>query len=254
MIDPHFPIDWRLAVSIVTLLIAGVAKAVTGMGVPVAAVPVLVALYGDLRMVLVVTILATVVSDIPMLWKYRSRYRDAMMFSGFVIAAIIGVIIGTRILVFVNPAILSGVLALVVIAFIVVTWLGRLPTLSRSMASRISPLIGLLCGTLQGAAGAAGPLTTSYLISIDLPRESFLFAIIFLFSITDFTQFFTLQALHLTTLPVFAASVGILVLVFIGMGLGFKIQSRINDVVFKRGVLLMLAVATVGLLYRASRG
>jgi len=43
------------------------------MGLPVAGVPILVALYGDLRLVLLTTVLATAVSDIPMLWKYSQE-------------------------------------------------------------------------------------------------------------------------------------------------------------------------------------
>jgi len=41
-----FAIDWRLAVAIVAIVVAGIAKGVTGMGLPIAGVPILVALYG----------------------------------------------------------------------------------------------------------------------------------------------------------------------------------------------------------------
>ena len=56
MIDGTIPIDIRLVLAIATVFIAGVAKGVTGMGLPVAGVPILVALYGDLRLVLLTTI------------------------------------------------------------------------------------------------------------------------------------------------------------------------------------------------------
>src|SRR5471030_2980149 len=125
MIDGSIPIDIRLVLAIATIFIAGVAKGVTGMGLPIAGVPILVALYGDLRMVLVVTILGSATADIPLLWRYRSRYRDATMLIGFGVLGIIGIVVGTQILAFVRPAILSGVLAAVVIVFAVMSWLGR---------------------------------------------------------------------------------------------------------------------------------
>jgi uncharacterized membrane protein YfcA len=43
-------------------------------------------------------------------------------------------------------------------------------------------------------------------------------------------------------------------LLFAGMGIGFTIQKRIDDAIFKRAVLLMLACAAVGLVIRALRG
>lgn len=249
-----FPIDWRLAVALIAILVAGIAKGVTGMGLPIAGVPILVALYGDLRMVLVVTILGSATADIPLLWRYRARYRDATMLIGFGVFGIAGIIAGTQILTFVRPAILSGVLALVVIAFTILSWLGRVPTISTTLAARIGPAVGLVCGLLQGSVGAAGPVTTSYLLSTQLSREGFLFAINATFFVLDWTQFFSLQRLGLTTPPVFAASVGVAVLCFMGLGIGFAIHDCIDDKVFRRGVLLMLGVAAVALITRAARG
>src|ERR1700681_3107005 len=92
-----FPVDARLAVAALAIVVAGVAKGVTGMGIPIAGVPILVALYGDLRMVLVVTVLGSATADIPMLWRYRDRWRDAKMLLGFGIMGIIGIVVGTQI-------------------------------------------------------------------------------------------------------------------------------------------------------------
>gem|GEM_PF-1251569 len=254
MIDLGIPIDWRLLVAFLTLLIAGIAKAITGMGVPIAGVPILVALYGDLRLVLLMTILSTAVSDVPMLWRYRRQYREAAPLAGFLICSIAGIFIGTKILTLVNPAILCGLLAIIVVIFIPISWFGKVPTVSPVLASRIGPFLGLLCGVVQGTAGASGPIVTSFLISIKLSRESFLFAIIAMFSVLDWTQLVSLQLLHLTTTGIFIISVAFLAIVFAGMAIGFAIQKRINDLVFRRGVLVMLAIAALGLIIRASRG
>ena len=244
--------DWRLGVAVLAVVVAGIAKGVTGMGLPIAGVPILVALYGDLRMVLVVTILGSATADLPLLWRYRRNYRDASMLIGFLIFGSIGIVLGTQILAFARPAILSGVLALVVIVFAVLSWLGRTPTISKTLAGRIGPVVGLVCGVLQGAVGAAGPITTSYLLSTKLSRESFLFAINATFFILDWTQFFRLQ--QLGTPLILAGSLAVTVLVFVGLGIGFAIHDRIDDKVFRRFVLVMLGCAAVALIARALRG
>jgi uncharacterized protein len=254
MIDGSIPIDIRLVLAIATIFIAGVAKGVTGMGLPVAGVPILVALYGDLRLVLLTTILATALSDIPMVYRSRKSYREASILTGFLICGLIGIVIGTRILLFVKVSILSGVLAAVVIAFILVSWFGKVPTMNRVLASRVGPLIGLVSGIIQGSAGASGPIVTTYLVSSQLTREGFLFSINLIFLVLDWTQFVSLQELHLTTPAIWTWAVGVVVLVFAGMGLGFAIQKRIDDTIFKRAVLVMLACAAVGLVIRALHG
>lgn len=254
MIDVGFPVDWRLGVAIATIVLAGVAKAVTGMGVPVAGVPILVALYGDLRLVLVTTILATALADFPMLYKFRAAYKEASILIGFIAFGLIGIIIGTAILAYVKTAILCAVLAVVVVVFIFVSWFGKVPTMSRTVASRIGPLIGLVCGMLQGSAGASGPVVTTYLVSSQLTRAGFLFAINAIFFVLDWTQFTTLHLKFTTTPAQWVVQLAIAVLVFAGMGIGFAIQNRIDDIVFKRAVLVMLAFAAAGLVIRAVSG
>jgi uncharacterized membrane protein YfcA len=254
LIDGTIPIDVRFGIAVATILLAGVAKGVTGLGIPVAAVPILVALYGDLRLVLLTTILATALADIPLLWRFRKNYREASIFVGFLIAGAIGMYIGTRILAYVQTSILSAVLAAVVIAFIAVSVAGKVPTIGRPLAMRLGPLIGLICGTLQGSAGASGPIVTTYLVSSQLTRDGFLFAINLIFFVLDWTQFATLQSLHLTTPAIWLTSAGVVVLAFAGIAIGFALQKRIDDVVFKRALLVMLGFAAVGLLIRAARG
>jgi uncharacterized membrane protein YfcA len=254
VIDGSIPIDARLGIAIAAILLAGVAKGVTGMGLPVAGVPILVALYGDLRLVLLTTVLATAVSDVPMLWRFRKNYREASILTGFLICGLIGIVIGTRILLYVKVSILSAILAAVVIAFIAVSWFGKVPTMSRPLAQRVGPLIGFACGIIQGSAGASGPIVTTYLVSSQLSRDGFLFAINAVFFVLDWTQFASLQQLHLTTLAIWQAAGVVLVLAFAGIGIGLAIQKRIDDVIFKRAVLVMLGCAAIGLVIRALRG
>jgi uncharacterized membrane protein YfcA len=254
MPDSTIPIDFRLLIAVVTVLLAGVAIGVTGMGLPVAGVPILVALYGDLRLVLLSTVLATACSDVPMLWRFRKNYREASILVWFLLFGLIGIVIGTRILLYVKTSILCAVLAAVVIAFILVSWFGKVPTMSRVVAQRISPLIGFACGLIQGSAGASGPIVTTYLVSTKFSRDGFLFAINAIFFALDWTQFASLQQLHMTTAAIWQTSLAVLVLVFVGLGIGLVIQKRIDDQIFKRAVLVMLACAAVGLVIRALRG
>ena len=252
MPDFLLPLDWRFVLAIAAVVIAGIAKGVTGMGLPVAGVPILVGLYGNLRDVLVATILGTAMSDLPILWRFRKQAGDLRSIVGFVIAGAIGMVIGTHILGIVRPVYLSAILAIVLVVVITVSWLGRIPTMSQEIARKIGPIVGIFAGMLQGAAGASGPVVTSYLLSMKLPRASFLFTLNAIFLVLDWTQFVSLQQYTTDTFRVL--SIGVMVLTLAGLAVGLAIQKHINDVVFRRGVLIMLSLAALGLIARALHG
>lgn len=254
MLDAVFPLDGRIVVAIAAILLAGFAKGVTGIGLPVIGVPIMVALYGDLRAVLLVTVFATALSDIPFVVQGAKHARGVSFLAGFIGAGLVGVVLGTYLLVAIRPAILTFVLALVLIVFVAVQWLGKMPRMSRLAATRWGWLIGLAAGVLQGSAGASGPLTTSYLVSLDLPRDVFLFSINAIFLVLDWTLLVSLQRLGLYTPHLYALCAGIVALSAAGMVVGIAAGKRIDDAVFRRGVLLVLMVAVLSLLIRSLRG
>lgn len=254
MLDSVFPVDGRIVAAIAAVLLAGFAKGVTGMGLPIIGVPILVALYGDLRAVLLVTIFSTALSDIPFVVHGARRWREVLFLIGFVLAGLIGVVLGTHLLVTIRPQILTLVLACVLIVFITIQWLGRMPKFERERATRWGWFIGLLAGLLQGSAGSSGPFATSYLVSLDLQRELFLFSLNFVFLILDWTLLVSLSRLGLYTPYLFQISAGILGLSVVGMVVGVLAGKRIDDFVFRRGVLVVLAIAVISLLFRSLRG
>ncbi|MFN2460482.1 MAG: sulfite exporter TauE/SafE family protein [Candidatus Velthaea sp.] len=250
---PTVPIDSRLVVALIAIFVAGIAKGVTGMGIPVVGVPILAALYGDLRLILPMTIVATTLSDVAMAWRWRRPLGEARILVPFAVAGLVGIVAGTQLLVRVRPQFLSALLACVVIAFVVVSLLGKMPTLERGAAGRWGAAIGLAAGAIQGSAGASGPIVTSYLLSMQLPRATFLFAINVIFAVLDVTQTASLGRLGLLHVASLGAVAVVTALALVGMWIGFAVHDRIDDRAFQRGVLVLLAVTAVGLLARAAR-
>lgn len=252
--DAVFPLDWRLGVLVAAVLLSGFAKGVTGMGLPIIGVPILAAVYGDLRAVLIVTIFATALADLPFIVRGIHMWREARFLGGYLIVGLVGIVIGTRILVLVHPQYLTLTLGVLLAVFIVVTWTGRLPRIEHKTAARWGPVIGLFAGILQGATGASGPLTTSYLVSMDLSRALFLFSINVIFTVLDWTQLVSLSRLGLYTPYLYTLAVGIIVLTGAGMVVGFAAGRRIDDQAFRRGVLVLLSAAALSLFVRSLRG
>jgi uncharacterized membrane protein YfcA len=247
-------LDWRIVIAIAALLLAGISKTITGMGVPVAAVPVLTALYGDLSDVIVVTIVATTLSDIFFVVRGRRYARDALPLIPLLICGAVGIVIGAHVLLSVNDLLLAGALGIVLAVFVITSWFSLLPQLKLKTAHRLSPAVGLVAGALQGSTGASGPVVTMYLLSSPLTRGAFIFSINAVFQVLDLTQFITLQRLgaYDSELALIAA----LCCIPAGIGLvcGFWLAKRVNDAQFRKSVLAVLGVSCIVLLGRSAAG
>jgi uncharacterized membrane protein YfcA len=253
-LDAVFPLDWRLGALVAAVLLSGFTKGVTGMGLPIVGVPIMAAVYGDLRAVLLVTIFASALADLPFIVRGIRLWRQVSFLAGYLVVGLVGIVIGTRILVLVHPQYLTLTLGVLLSIFIFVSWTGRLPKIGHARAARLSPVIGLFAGILQGATGSSGPLTLTYLVSMDLSRALFLFSSNAIFTVLDWTQLVSLTRLGLYTPYLLALSGGIIVLTGAGMVVGFGAARRIDDQAFRRGVLVLLSAAALSLFVRSLRG
>ncbi len=152
-------IDYRLLIGALAVLLAGATKGISGIGLPVVATPILAVLY-DLPTAIAVAILPTALSDMPILYTYRSEWRQALRFIPMIVAGTAGILIGTQILIRVDQGILKAALGLSVLLFVVISWFHLLPRLSDRFATRWGGVVGLLAGPL--GRGCRKPARTSH--------------------------------------------------------------------------------------------
>ncbi len=242
-------IDFRLLIGALAILLAGATKGISGIGLPVVATPILAVLY-DLPTAIAVAILPTALSDMPILYSYRSEWRQALRFIPMIVAGMAGVLIGTQILIRVDQGLLKAGLGLGVLLFVVISWFHLLPRLSDRFATRWGAVVGLLAGTLQGATGTSAPVVTVFFYQLQLPRAAFLFLINIFFVMVDTIQVGSLIWVGIYTprlfLLAFAAAALAGPMVFLTLGL----QKRINEQLFRKIVLSVLALTGLVLLSR----
>ena len=246
----EFGVDWRLIVAVLAMVLGGVTKSLTGLGVPVIAIPILTALYGSLTDVIVVTIISTILSDIYFIVRERRHYREAPYLIPLLVFGVVGIVGGAQILVRVNDVYLSGALGLVLTAFVITSWFGILPTFGDRTTRAMSPVIGLVGGALQGSTGASGPVVTMYLFNAPISKGGFLFAVNFVFFVLDITQFTALQQLGLYTTGRTQLAVLAMFPLAGGMLFGLWLARRVDASVFRKGVLVVLALTALTLFGR----
>lgn len=249
---PVTGLDYRLALALAAMFVAGVSKGITGLGVPLVATPVLALLYGDLKLAIATGIIPTVLSDIPLVIRGRHLAGEFRRFVPFIMAAAAGMATGTAVLVRVDQNPLKLLLGLVTLGFVVANW--RTPAQTLKLATlRSGPVAaaGFAAGLLQGMAGASGPVVAMFLLSAGLPREAFLFVLNVIFFVVDTSQLLSLAAAGVyARVPV---ALGLLwtVPVAAGLAAGFGLARRVPAAAFRRAVLLLLALTGLSLLANA---
>jgi uncharacterized membrane protein YfcA len=159
--------------------------------------------------------------------------------------------VGTRILVGVDPAKLRAALGVLVLTFVAVSHFRLVPRLSDRLTRRLSPLVVAAAGVLQGATGQSGPIISIFFFQLELPRAAFLFVLNAFFLAVDAAQTASLAAHGVYTRVRIAQAAAVACLALPSLALALRVHDRLSEALFRRVVLIVLALTGVMLIVRA---
>ncbi len=151
------------------------AKSVTGLGLPLVAIPVIASFLG-VETAVVVMALPTVVTNVWMLWEHRASASQTRELPVLLTTGTVGVVVGTAILRVADPRWLALALAMVIFGYLALRLARPGLALRASITTQLSPFAGGLAGLAQGATGISGPVVSTYLHAFRLPAGAFLFS------------------------------------------------------------------------------
>lgn len=232
------------------LLLAAFIKGTTGLGFPIIATPT-VALLLDIRTAVTILIIPNLVMDIAQV--FRGGFLSAVLrrFAGLLILTVIGVFWGTKVLVILPLWMLNLCLGVLVLLFVLSNWLRFELAISPKAERILSPLAGLISGFLNGMTNAAGPSLAIYLYSLKLRKHDFIKSIATIFVVTKLSQLAAVSTWNLLNWQTLVLSFEVTLLVLLGFYAGLKMQDRVNQQTFNRGLLVLLFAIGVILTGRA---
>jgi uncharacterized membrane protein YfcA len=232
------------------LLLAGFVKGASGMGFPLIATPT-VALLLDIRIAITILIIPNIVMDIAQVFRGGFPFDVLRRFAWFFVLTVVGVFLGTKLLVTLPLWILNFCLGVMVLVFVVSNWLRIEFTIPPQLEKKLSLPAGLVSGFLNGMTNAAGPALAIYLYSLRLPKIEFIKSIAAIFIITKLSQLVAVSTWNLFNWATLSLSLGVTLFVLLGFYGGLKTQDRINQQNFSRGLLALLFSIGVILVLRA---
>ena len=234
----------------VALLLAAFVKGATGLGFPLIATP-MVALLLDIRVAVTILILPNLLMDVTQVFRDGFPYPILRRFKSMIGLTVVGVFLGTMVLVLLPLWSLNLCLGIMVIVFVGSNLLKFEFTISPAVEKRLSPLIGLLSGFLNGMTNAAGPVLAIYFYSLKLEKRNFVKSVATIFMITKATQLIAVSTWNLFNKDTLTLSLQVVLFTLVGFFAGLKTQDRVNQKTFSRGLMVLLSVVGVILIARS---
>ncbi len=234
----------------IALLIAAFVKGATGLGFPLIATPTL-ALLLDIRIAVTVLILPNLFMDSAQVLRDGAPYEVLRRFKNLILPTIIGVFLGTLVMVKTPLWILNLCLGVMVLIFVFSSLLKFDFTVSPRREKFLSPLFGFVSGFLNGVTNAAGPTLAIYLYNLKLEKRAFVKTIGTTFVITKLTQLVAISTWNFFNWYTIRLSILVLLFTLAGFYAGIKAQDRVNQKTFNRGLMVLLSLIGVILILRA---
>lgn len=243
-------LDLGLALTLAAVIfVASVVNGVAGFGFALVAVAALAVVLDPRPAVVLMSVITPLLQTFQLRyhWEYRSVTPRLVP---MLVAAGIGTIVGSNLLVILPGYVLAIALGLFALWYVASSLRTSPMLVTAATERRIAPIIGGAAGVSNGALGASGPILGSYLLAIGLTGRSFVFAISIAFAVMSAIRVATLAVLGEYTLTVLLLGLGLAVPAWLGQRLGFWLQGRLSAQAFQRIILIALLLASANLLYR----
>ncbi|HSP27437.1 MAG TPA: TSUP family transporter [Ilumatobacteraceae bacterium] len=234
----------ELAIVLVAVVIGSIAKAVTGMGLPLIAIPI-ASLFIDVDTAIVVIAFPNMLANAFLAGRESSSYAETRDLPTLAVAGVVGAVAGALLLVNIPERPLVIAIIAAIIGYVVLFFAHPEFRVGPVRSRRLAPLVGGVAGVFQGAVGISGPIVGSWIHSYRLPRGAYILSVTSLFFITGLTQLIVLIAtgeLSGRVVATLLACVPVIAAIPIGTRLRDSVSIRGFDLAIV-GLLVVSAVA-----------
>ncbi|MBT8062623.1 MAG: sulfite exporter TauE/SafE family protein, partial [Gammaproteobacteria bacterium] len=222
------------------IVLGSVCKGITGVGLPVLAVP-MIASFTSVADAVVIMIIPGLASNALIVLSHR-KWKLLQRHLPFLVAGCLGAVLGVGLLTILGDRALKGMLAAWLAIYLVRHFMGANDSGSRSLPRWAGALFGVTSGASQGAMGISASIVGPYYHLTGHTRSDYAFLVA-----TSFLLFYAAQGAGVSQTALFTPdrlTIGLLAIVptLLFTQLGIRLAHRISEQVFNR-ILLGLFIA-----------
>jgi uncharacterized membrane protein YfcA len=239
----------ELLILVAGLAVAGLAKGISGMGLPLIATPILAGVFGPRMAVTIVTLPIFAANSVLLIQGFRKRELLRGIAPLFAASAV-GTAIGTLLLASLDQRMFAILITVMVVIFLARgdRLLGDDPAALR--ARILGPVVCFVGGVLQGTTSIASPLVGSYFHAQRLAAADFVFVLAAIFELNSVVQLvgYGLQGLY--TPDVIAIGLLGLVPTLLALAGGIALRGKLDPRRFRQIIVVLLVLSVANLLWR----
>ena len=237
-----------LAVIAGAIAFGGFVKGITGLGLPVLAIPI-IAGFLDVQHAVIVLVIPGIVLNVWLTWNHRDKATEIPEMAVFLTFTCVGVLFGTVVLYLASERFLNSVLAAWIAVYLVVQIAAPDFRLEMRTRTRFAPYVGALAGLFQGSTGISGSVIATYFHSLRLAPTTFVFAVAAPFLVMAVAHCVTLIMFGMYTRQLVLQSFIALVPALVSITLGMRLRRYVNERNFNHLILGLLLLVGVRLIY-----
>jgi uncharacterized protein len=232
------------------LLLGGVVKGITGIGVPLVAMPIL-SQFLPIKLAVLLLSMPIILGNIPQALEGGEVLSTVRAIAAPIVGTVLGNIVGVAILLSLNAhhaQAASG--ALLIVAAALMLSAPKLK-LSPGMEKPVGVALGFGAALMESIASVPGPLLATYLIATGATGRAFTkrIAIILVVSIVTLVTTFS-GAAHASAIDLLVSSAASIPAI-IGMWLARPVRDRLPPRAFRMVVLLFVLVAAAQMIWKS---
>jgi hypothetical protein len=239
-----------LAIVVAGLVIAGSAKGLAGMGLPLIATPILAGVFGPRAAVVIVAFPIFVANTLLLVTGWRRIPAVIGEIVPILVAGAIGTIAGVSLLAQLDQRVFAILISALVALFLLrgERLLGSDPSARRVRLA--GPVVGLVGGALQGSTSIASPIVGGYFHTRRLASPDFVVVLAALFQLNSVVQIGGFLAYDLLTPELLGLGLLGIVPTLVGLIAGIELRGRISETRFRQVIVVMLVLSVANLLWR----
>jgi hypothetical protein len=230
-------------------LLASYIKGTTGMGFPLIATP-MVAMLVDIRTTYALLLLPNILMDVVQIARGELPWHLWRRLASLFGTTVVGVFLGTRILIAIPERAIFLALAGVIVLYLVSVRMRFELRLPERWEAWLGPATGLIAGVLTGVTNAIGPVGAFYVLALQFEKRDFVKAVASIFLVAKVSQLAAVAHWGFFTPTILQWSVALTMVALGAFWVGLKTQDRVRQETFVRILHILLFGMALFFVYR----
>jgi uncharacterized membrane protein YfcA len=233
---------------LVTIAMGATMKGITGIGLPIFAIPAL-AMFVPVDVAVVVMALPTLVANGWLIFIHREHLPIMRAHRAFLALGFVGALVGTWFLAHLDDAVLRTLLAAWLGIYLIQFFVGKAGSDLFSGGARFAGPLGFAAGTFQGSTGISAPVIAPYYHARGLTLSAYAFAVACSFALLSAGQLTAMTGAELMTPALFGYSILATITTMLFMPVGVRLARNLSRESFDRILPVLFVIIEVRLIY-----